>query len=70
VRKHRNNPQYFKGKELKSEIFNQINIKKIKLIKIILKKNKKRESTVEKKKKKSNTLLVKKIKKCTKKTKT
>jgi len=29
--KHRNNPQYFKGKKLQSEIFNQLNIKKVKL---------------------------------------
>jgi hypothetical protein len=26
VRKHRSNPQYFKGKKLQSEIFNQLNI--------------------------------------------
>jgi hypothetical protein len=36
VGKHRNNPQYFKGKKLQSEIFNQLNIKKVKSTKIIL----------------------------------
>jgi hypothetical protein len=41
VEKNRSNPQYFKGKKLQSKIFNQLNIKKIKLTKIIfyLKKN-------------------------------
>jgi hypothetical protein len=34
--KHRSNPQYFKRKKLQSEIFNQFNIKKIKLTNIIL----------------------------------
>ena len=29
--KHRSNPQYFKGKKLQSEIFNQFNIKKNKI---------------------------------------
>jgi hypothetical protein len=47
VEKHRSNPQYFKGKKLQSKIFNQLNIKKLKLTNIILekknKKNKKRE---------------------------
>jgi hypothetical protein len=45
VGKHRNNSQYFKEKELLSEIFNQLNIKKVKLTKIILgkKKEKKKE---------------------------
>jgi hypothetical protein len=42
VEKHRSNPQYFKGKKLQNKIFNQLNIKKLKLTKIILeKKNKK-----------------------------
>jgi hypothetical protein len=36
VEKHRSNLQYFKEKKLQSEIFNQLNIKKVKLIKIIL----------------------------------
>jgi hypothetical protein len=36
VGKHRSNPHYFKGKKLQSEIFNQLNIKKVKLTKIIL----------------------------------
>jgi hypothetical protein len=47
VEKHRSNPQYFKGKKLQSKIFNQLNIKKLKLTNIILEKknkiNKKRE---------------------------
>jgi hypothetical protein len=38
VGKHRRNSQYFKGKKLQSEIFNQLNIKKVKSTKIILKK--------------------------------
>jgi hypothetical protein len=47
VGKHRNNPQYFKGKKLQSEIFNQLNIKKVKLTKIILgeKNEKKKEKS-------------------------
>jgi len=51
VEKHRSNPQYFKGKKLQSKIFNQLNIKKLKLIKIILKKKqtKKRKKKVQKK---------------------
>jgi len=40
VEKHRNNSQYFKGKKLQSEIFNQLNIKKVKLKNIILGKKK------------------------------
>jgi len=53
VEKHRCNPQYFKGKKLQNEIFNQLNIKKVQLTKIILgkKKQKKRESTIGKKRK-------------------
>jgi len=44
VRKHRDKPQYFKGKKLQSKIFNQLNIKKVKLTKIILgKKTKKKK---------------------------
>jgi hypothetical protein len=38
VGKRRSNSQYFKGKKLQREIFNQLNIKKVKLTKIILKK--------------------------------
>jgi len=49
MEKHRSNPQYFKGKKIKSENFNPLNIKKVKLTKIILRK--KKESTVGKKKK-------------------
>ena len=53
--KHRSNPQYFKGKKLQSKIFNQLNIKKVKLIKIILgKKTKKKRKSA----KKSNTLWI------------
>jgi hypothetical protein len=37
MRKHYSNLQYFKGKKLQNEIFNQLNIKK-KLTNIILKK--------------------------------
>jgi hypothetical protein len=45
VEKYCSNPQYFKGKKLQSKIFNQLNIKKLKLAKIILgkKTKKKRE---------------------------
>jgi hypothetical protein len=54
VKKHCSNLQYFKEKKLQSEIFNQLNIKKVKLIKIILgekmkKKQKKSEKKTEKK---------------------
>ena len=49
--KHRSNPQYFKGKKLQNEIFNQLSIKKIKLTKIILKKiNKKKRKSWKKNK--------------------
>ena len=37
MEKHRGNPQYFKEKNYKSEIFNQFNIQKVKSTKIILK---------------------------------
>jgi hypothetical protein len=50
VGKHRSNSQYFKGKKLQSEIFNQLNIKKVKSTKIILKKNKKKKSLEKKRK--------------------
>jgi hypothetical protein len=44
VGKHRSNSQYFKGKKLQSENFNQLNIKKVKSTNIILEKiNKKIE---------------------------
>jgi hypothetical protein len=46
VGKHRSNPQYFKGKKLQSEIFNQLNIKKVKSTKIILKKKNKKRGKV------------------------
>ena len=49
--KHRRNSQYFKGKKLQSEIFNQLNIKKVKQTKIILKKNKQKKGKVGKKEK-------------------
>jgi hypothetical protein len=66
--KHRNNPQYFKGKKLQSEIFNQLNIKKVKLTKIILgeKKMKTKKKKGDKKKCKKK---VKKKQKSDKKTK-
>jgi len=54
VGKHRSNPQYFKEKNLQSKIFNQLNIKKIKLTKIIL--EKKQKKSFKKKHKKNNTL--------------
>ena len=51
VGKCRSNSQYFKGKILQSEIFNQLNIQKVKSTKIILKKNKqKKKGKLEKKK--------------------
>jgi len=50
VGKHRSNPQYFKGKKLQSKIFNQLNIKKVKLIKIILGKKTKKKKKKRKKK--------------------
>jgi len=54
VRKHRDKPQYFKGKKLQSKIFNQLNIKKVKLTKIILgKKTKKKKKRGRKGAKKS-----------------
>jgi hypothetical protein len=54
VKKHCSNLQYFKEKKLQSEIFNQLNIKKVKLIKIILgeKMKKKNRKKVKKKQKK------------------
>ena len=48
MKKYRSNPQYFKGKKLQSKIFNQLNIKKLKLAKIILEKKKQKKK--EKKK--------------------
>ena len=38
MEKHHSNPQYFKGKKLQRKFFNQLNIKKLKLTKIILEK--------------------------------
>jgi hypothetical protein len=38
VEKHRSNSQYFKGNKLQSKIFNHLNIKKLKLRKMILEK--------------------------------
>jgi len=57
VGKHYSNPYYFKGKKLQSEIFNQLNIKKVKSTKIKQKDKgeiwrKKKESNFGKKKKK------------------
>jgi len=49
MEKHRINPRYFKGKKLQSKIFNQLNIKKLKLIKIISgKKQIKKEKNIKK----------------------
>ena len=53
MEKHHSNPQYFKGKKLQRKIFNQFNIKKFKLIKIVLenkngKKEKKRRRKITK----------------------
>jgi hypothetical protein len=45
-------PQYFKGKKLQSEIFTQLNIKKIKLTDNFLKKNAKTKN------KKKNTVVI------------
>jgi hypothetical protein len=53
VEKHRGNPQYFKGKKLQSKIFNQFNIKKVKLTDNFRKKNKKKREGEEKVQKKS-----------------
>ena len=70
VGKHRSNPKYFKEKKLQSRIFNQLNILKVKSIKIIfLKKNKwKKKSKVRKKRKiilkKKEGKVGKKMKKC------
>jgi len=64
VKKHRNNSQYFKGNKLQSKIFNHLNIKKLKLTKMILEKktNKKRKKGKKiksaKKKKKRNALWI------------
>ena len=46
--KHSSNPQYFKGKKLQSEIFNQLNIKKVQLTKIILEKKIKKNKSEKK----------------------
>ena len=51
MKKHYSNPQYFKGKKLQSKIFNQFNIKKVKLTQIILRKKKRK---VKKQKKSKN----------------
>jgi hypothetical protein len=48
VEKYYSNSQYFKEKKLQNEIFNQFNIRKVKMTKIILeKKTKKREKTIK-----------------------
>jgi hypothetical protein len=72
--KHRSNPQYFKRKKLQSEIFNQFNIKKIKLTNIILGekkrgKKKKCKKKIKLKKQKKKTKREKKEKKKCKKRK-
>jgi hypothetical protein len=43
VKKHCSNPQYFKRKKLQNKIFNQLNVKKLKLTKIILEKKNKQK---------------------------
>ena len=52
MEKHRSNSQYFKGNKLQSKIFNHLNIKKLKLTKMILEKktNKKRKKGKKNKK--------------------
>ena len=60
MEKHHSNPQYFK-KKLQRKFFNQLNIKKIKLTKIIFRKKKKEKVTKKikkmiKKQKTKNTL--------------
>ena len=74
MEKHRRNSQYFKGKKLQSEIFNQLNIKKSKIDKDNFEKkiNKKGESWEKKesnfgKKKKKGEIWKKKVEKKTKK---
>jgi hypothetical protein len=60
VGKHRSNSRYFKGKKLQSENFNQLNIKKVKSINIILEKiNKKIEKKGKLEGKKRNVILEK-----------
>jgi len=70
VEKHRRNSQYFKGKKLQNEIFNQLNIKKSKIDKDNFEKkiNKKRGKLGKKesnfgKKKKKGEIWKKKMKK-------
>jgi len=60
VEKHRSNSQYFKENKLQSKIFNHLNIKKLKLTKMILEKKqiKKKEKKSAKKKKKRNALWI------------
>ena len=65
--KHHSNPQYFKGEKLQNEIFNQLNIKKVKLTKIILGNAKFLTSSILKKVK--LTKIIKKTKKKRKKMK-
>ena len=55
VKKHYSDSQYFKGKKIQSEIFNQLNIKKVKLTKRILGKKRKKE---KKRCKKRNIILI------------
>ena len=53
MEKHRGNPQYFKGKKLQSKIFNQFNIKKVKLTDNFREKKQKKREGEEKVQKKS-----------------
>ena len=60
MEKHRSNSQYFKRNKLQSKIFNHLNIKKLKLTKMILEKIqiKKKEKKSAKKKKMRNALWI------------
>jgi len=61
VGKHRNNPRYFKGKQLQSEIFNQLNIKKSKINKDNFGKNKRKKKKKNGESWKKKVILEKKI---------
>jgi hypothetical protein len=49
VEKYYSNSQYFKEKKLQNEIFNQFNIRKVKMTKIILEKKTKKKVVKNKK---------------------
>jgi hypothetical protein len=52
VEKYYSNSQYFKEKKLQNEIFNQFNIRKVKMTKIILEKKTKKKEKKQKNNKK------------------